>query len=197
MKIILATHNAHKREELITLAENSFEIELLPDDFPEIPETGITLEENALIKARFVFDTLHQPTLADDTGLEVTALGGAPGVYTARYAGENASYEDNCTKLLHELHDKKDRRASFSTVICFIDQQGKERFFKGSVDGIITESFRGTSGFGYDPVFEPLEGGGKTFAEMTSDEKNKLSHRARAMRGFLAYWAETLKNGTE
>ena len=188
MKIILATHNPHKREELLSLAGDAFEIELLPDDFPEIPETGDTLEENALIKARFVFDKMNLSALADDTGLEVSALGGAPGVYTARYAGENATYEDNCRKLLDELKNENDRRAKFSTVICFTTEKGSEHFFRGEVEGIITKYFRGTNGFGYDPVFEPLEGGGKTFAEMTSEQKNQLSHRARSMRQFLSYW---------
>ena len=185
MKIILATHNPHKRDELLTLAGNSIEIELLPDDFPEIPETGNTLEENAHIKAQFVFDKLHQPALADDTGLEVEALSGAPGVYTARYAGENATYKDNCHKLLHELDGINNRNAKFTTVICFIDKSGAESLFTGSVDGKITKDFRGTNGFGYDPIFEPIEGNGKTFAEMTPEKKNSISHRARAMGNFL------------
>jgi XTP/dITP diphosphohydrolase len=188
MKIILATHNPHKREELLTLVGDMFDIQILPDDFPEIPETGATLEENASIKARFVFEKLHQSALADDTGLEVAALGGAPGVYTARYAGENATYEDNCRKLLDELTNESDRRAKFSTVICFIDEKGTEHFFRGEVQGTITKDFRGMNGFGYDPVFEPLEGKGKTFAEMSSSEKNSVSHRARAMRQFLSDW---------
>jgi XTP/dITP diphosphohydrolase len=187
MKIILATHNPHKREELLSLAGDSFEIEMLSNDFPEIPETGNTLEENAAIKSRFVFERLHQPSLADDTGLEVQALGGAPGVHTARYAGENATYKDNCRKLLHELQGIDDRRATFSTVICFTDQSGKEHLFRGSVEGNITKDFRGSNGFGYDPIFEPLEGSGKTFAQMTSEEKNCLSHRARAMEKFLEF----------
>jgi XTP/dITP diphosphohydrolase len=186
VKIILATHNPHKREELLALAGNSLDIELLSEDFPEIPETGNTLDENAKIKARFVFEQLHQQALADDTGLGVEALGGAPGVYTARYAGENASYEDNCRKLLRELEGKKNRRATFTTVICFIDINGNEHLFHGFVLGAIAENPRGTNGFGYDPIFEPRESGGKTFAEMTSTEKNRLSHRARAMQKFLS-----------
>ena len=197
MKIILATHNLHKREELLALVGDVFQIELLPDDFPEIPETGSTLEENALIKARSVFESLHLPALADDTGLEVEALGGAPGVFTARYAGENATYEENCQKLLDELKDKNDRSAKFSTVICFVDEKGIEYFFRGDVHGTITRAFRGENGFGYDPVFEPYEGAGKTFAEMTSVQKNSLSHRARAIHEFLLKQAKSLKNGTE
>ena len=187
MKIILATHNLHKREELLTLVGDAFEIEVLPDDFPEIPETGSTLEENALIKARFVFETLHQPTFADDTGLEVDALDGAPGVYTARYAGENATYKDNCQKLLHALKDKIDRSAKFITVICFIDEKGSEYFYRGEVKGMISEEALGTNGFGYDPVFMPLDDAKmRTFAQMETFEKNTLSHRSRAMQLFLS-----------
>jgi XTP/dITP diphosphohydrolase len=193
MKIILATHNPHKREELLALAGNSFEVELLPEDFPDIPETGNILEENARIKARFVHERLHLSALADDTGLEVEALDGAPGVYTARYAGENASYQDNCDKLLRELQGSTDRNAMFTTIIYYIDSDNKEHVFTGSVEGRITESIRGSNGFGYDPIFEPIEGHGKTFAEMTSQEKNRLSHRARAMQKFLRY----IEAGTE
>ena len=181
MKIILSTHSEDKRKEFIALAGNSFEVETLPDDFPEIPETGKTLEENARIKAKFVFDTLYEPSLADDTGLEVSTLGGAPGVHTARFAGEHATHEHNCEKLLHELEGKSDRSATFITVICFIDENGEEFFFKGSSKGTITKEYRGTNGFGYDPIFEPSDGGGKTFAQMTSEEKNRLSHRSRAL----------------
>jgi XTP/dITP diphosphohydrolase len=193
MKIILATHNDHKKEELLTLAGSNIDIALLPDNFPEIPETGATLEENARMKARFVFDMLDQPVLADDTGLEVEALGGEPGVYTARYAGEKATYEDNCKKLLRELGAEENRKAAFTTALCFIDSAGVEYIFTGSVNGTITKHARGSNGFGYDPVFEPSEGNGKTFAEMTSEEKNELSHRAKAMRRFLAH----IVKGTE
>ena len=194
MKIIVATHNPHKREELLAITGNVLEIELLPNDFPEIPETGITLEENARIKAQFVYERMHKPVFADDTGLEVEALGGAPGVYTARYAGENATYKDNCDKLLHELALITNRKAVFRTIICYIDQRGIESIFKGNVEGIITKDFRGSNGFGYDPIFEPIEASGKTFAEMTSGEKNALSHRGRAMKQFLS---SILQTGTE
>lgn len=193
MKIILATHNLHKHEELLSIAHGILEVEMLPDDFPEIHETGTTLRENALIKARAVYEQLHQPVLADDTGLEVKALGGAPGVYTARYAGENATYQDNCQKLVAKLRNNSVRNASFITVLCYIDPQGKEHFFEGRVEGFITNEFRGLNGFGYDPVFEPIEGNGKTFAEMSSEEKNELSHRGRAMRKFMDF----AKNGTD
>ena len=189
MKIILATHNSHKREELLALAGDHLEVELLPEDFPEIPETGDTLEANARMKARFVFERFHHPVFADDTGLEVEALDGAPGVFTARYAGEHATYDDNCRKLLEELEGKDIRNAKFITVICYIDEEGNERIFSGSVEGIISNTFRGSNGFGYDPIFAPSEGGGKTFAEMTSGQKNTLSHRARAMQQFLSFVA--------
>jgi XTP/dITP diphosphohydrolase len=191
MKIILSTHSEDKRKEFIALAANSFEVETLPDDFPEIPETGKTLEENARIKAKFVFDTLHLPSLADDTGLAVDALGGAPGVYSARYAGEHATHQLNCEKLLHELEDKSDRSAIFITVICFIDQHGDEFFFKGTSKGKITKEYRGTNGFGYDPIFEPSDGGGKTYAQMKSEEKNRLSHRSRAFHLLLDSLSES------
>ncbi|MDP4220197.1 MAG: RdgB/HAM1 family non-canonical purine NTP pyrophosphatase [Bacteroidota bacterium] len=197
MKIILATHNIHKREELIALAGKNLDIEILPDDFPEIPETGNTLDANARMKARFVFDRLHQSALADDTGLEVDALAGAPGVYTARFAGENATYDDNCRKLLSVLKGNSNRRAKFVTVICFIDSGGNEHVFEGEVKGNITEEYRGSSGFGYDPIFEPEEGRGRTFAEMSASEKNSLSHRSRAMAHFLSALPEIAKNGTE
>ncbi|MEI8134934.1 MAG: RdgB/HAM1 family non-canonical purine NTP pyrophosphatase [bacterium] len=186
MKLTLATHNLHKRDELIAIVGNSFEVDILPDDFPEIPETGATLRENALIKARSVHHVLGGAVLSDDTGLEVEALGGQPGVFTARYAGENATYHDNCNKLLNELDGVTNRKARFSTVIAFIDEKGTESTFMGSVEGSITEEFRGASGFGYDPVFEPIESDGLTFAEMSSSQKNQISHRARAMAAFLA-----------
>ncbi len=193
MNIILATHNPHKCDELLALAGDALEIKILPDDFPEIPETGSSLRENAAIKSRFVFEAIGLPSLADDTGLEVQALHGAPGVFSARYAGEDATYLDNCKKLLLELDGNTAREAKFSTVICFTDATGKEHFFEGSVEGRITTGFRGKNGFGYDPIFEPLEGGGKTFAEMPSEQKNRLSHRARAMSKFLDFF----KKGTD
>ncbi len=194
MKIILSTHSLDKCKEFVALAGTSVEVETLPDNFPEIPETGTTLEENARIKAKFVFETLHQPSLADDTGLQVGALGGAPGVRTARYAGEHATHELNCEKLLHDLQGKTDRSATFVTVICFIDKDGEEFFFKGTSKGTITKEYRGTNGFGYDPIFEPSDGGGKTFAEMTSEEKNGLSHRSRAMKALLDFIAHPPPN---
>lgn len=187
MTILLATKNTHKADELSRLLEGIAEIQSLPADYPDIPETGTTLEENALLKAKAAHDALHLPTVADDTGLEVTALNGAPGVYAARYAGESVSYEDNYRKLLKELEGAEDRTAVFSTIICYLDDKGNQLFFRGEVEGKISREPQGGNGFGYDPVFIPTEGDGRTFAEMLSAEKNKLSHRARAIANFVEY----------
>lgn len=151
----------------------------------EIPETGNTLEENARIKARYVWETYRVDCFADDTGLEVEALGGAPGVYSARYAGPQKNPADNMALLLSELEDKTNRRARFRTVICLI-RDGKESLFEGIVNGEIIEQARGAEGFGYDPIFVP-EGFSKTFAEMSMDEKNTISHRGRAIASLAAF----------
>jgi len=195
MTILLATKNRHKAEELTKLIGKYAEIQTLPDEFPDIPETGSTLEENARIKARTVYDKFKLPTVADDTGLEVSALNGAPGIYAARYAGEAASYEDNFRKLLKELKDNSDRSASFITTLCYIDEQGGEHFFRGEIKGIIAFEPRGGNGFGYDPVFIPVDGDGSTFAEMSASDKNTLSHRARAIQQLKTYLKATY--GTE
>ena len=184
MKIILATHNQDKEKEL----QNSLQginIEICSlFDFPEIgdiEETGTTLLENSLLKARTVFDITGIPTIADDTGLEVDYLDGAPGVYSARYAGNNVSYQDNVNKLLNELdgvpHEK--RKAKFRTVVTYIDKN-EELWTEGYIDGIISETIIGDRGFGYDPVFF-VPHKGKTFAELSSAEKNKISHRGIAL----------------
>ena len=187
MVILLATKNPHKAEELTKFLGKYAEIQTLPDTFPDTEETGTTLEENARLKAQAVHAEFNLPTVADDTGLEVAALGGAPGVYAARYAGPGASYEDNCRKLLKELKDQTDRNASFITTMCYIDEQGTEHFFRGEIKGIIAFEPRGKNGFGYDPVFIPVDGDGSTFAEMSSSDKNTLSHRARATAKFVEY----------
>ena len=187
MQIVLATHNKGKMSEINNLLSSSYEV-LTLDHFPnikEIPETGKTLKENAFIKARTVFEMTGLPSLADDTGLEVEALGGEPGVFSARYAGEQASYQDNCEKLLKNMMrvPKEDREAKFRTVIAYKDDN-RELFCDGSVDGEITQSPKGSFGFGYDSVFyyPPLD---KTFAELSEEEKNSISHRGRALRKFL------------
>tara|TARA_A100001035_G_scaffold11806_1_gene8267 strand:+ start:1202 stop:1786 length:585 start_codon:yes stop_codon:yes gene_type:complete len=187
MQIVLATHNKGKMSEINNLLSSSYEV-LTLDHFPdikEIPETGKTLKENAFIKARTVFEMTGLPSLADDTGLEVEALGGEPGVFSARYAGEQASYQDNCEKLLKNMMrvPKEDREAKFRTVIAYKDDN-RELSCDGSVKGEIAQSPKGSFGFGYDSVFyyPPLE---KTFAELSEEEKNSISHRGRALRKFL------------
>jgi len=153
----------------------------------EIPETGNTLEENARMKARYVWEKYGVDCFADDTGLEVVALGGRPGVYSARYAGPQRNATDNMALLLQELSGSANRKARFRTVICLITD-GEERMFEGVVEGTIIEQARGTEGFGYDPVFVP-DGLNTTFAEMTIDEKNTLSHRGRAIQALSVYLA--------
>ena len=186
-KIVLATHNLHKRDELVAMLGDVFEVESLPTDFPEIEETGLTLEENAAIKAHTVFRVFSKPVLSDDTGLEVATLGGAPGVYSARYAGEKATYSDNCDKLLSALEGKEHREASFRTVLVYIDQYGNTWEFEGKVDGVISSHSSGTKGFGYDPIFAPVGYGGRTFSEMSLEEKNLISHRGRAVQSFCTW----------
>ena len=190
MQIVLASHNKHKQEELSVMLSGLVEVLKLPDDFPDIEETGTELSENAIIKARAVFLSLRIPTLSDDTGLEVESLGGAPGVYTARYAGENATYSDNCKKLLQELDGITNRKAVFKTALCYIDKNETEYLFEGIVRGTISTSEKGVGGFGYDPVFIPDTSDGLTFAEMSTEEKNLISHRARAIQSFVEWLKE-------
>lgn len=151
----------------------------------DIVEDADTIEGNAKIKADFVTNKFHVDCFADDTGLEVEALDGAPGVYSARYAGEHCSYQDNVDKLLREMKGKTNRKACFKTVIALI-LDGKEYLFEGRVDGQIIEDQRGMSGFGYDPVFLP-DGFDRTFAEMSEEEKNSISHRGRAIRKMMDF----------
>lgn len=187
-KLVFATNNAHKLEEIRAILGNKVEVLSLNDIscHTDIPETADTLEDNAALKAQYIYEHYGLDCFADDTGLEVEALGGAPGVYSARYAGgEGHDSEANMKKLLKELEGENDRRAQFRTVICLIEG-GKEHFFEGIVKGGIIEEKRGASGFGYDPVFVP-EGYEETFAEMGSEEKNRISHRARAVRQLCSY----------
>ena len=184
IKLVLATHNIHKQEEMNALLADMGIVIVGLDAYPQIgdiEETGTTLIENSFIKARTVHELTGLPSLADDTGLEVDALDGAPGVYSARYAGKNPSFEDNMNKLLTELQGlPKDRRtARFRTIVSFVDGS-RELFSEGIVEGIITLDTKGEDGFGYDPIFQP-EGQDLTFAEMTQNEKNKISHRGRAL----------------
>ncbi len=187
MKLVFATNNLHKLDEVRKITATRAEILSLHDIgcHDDIPETGSTLEENALQKARYVRDKFCLDCFADDTGLEVEALCGAPGVYSARYAGEVHNSEANMCKLLSEMDGKENRRASFRTVIALI-LDGKEYMFEGIVNGTITEYKRGTNGFGYDPVFMP-DGYTKTFAELGDSVKNTISHRAEAVRKLSAF----------
>jgi XTP/dITP diphosphohydrolase len=183
-KLVLATHNENKKLELVNLFSGSDIIVLGLDQFPnigEINETGKTLQENAYLKAHEVHKITGLPTLADDTGLEVDLLNGAPGVYSARYAGLNSSYDDNVNKLLSELsqyQNEIERKARFKTIICFINN-GQEFSETGVVEGYITTKKTGEKGFGYDSIFKPINSL-KTFAQMSKIEKNKISHRRLA-----------------
>jgi XTP/dITP diphosphohydrolase len=185
MEIIFATHNQNKLKEVQSLVPESMKVISLDDlnMTTEIPETGHTLADNALIKARTIFELYKKPVIADDTGLDVEALDGAPGVRSARYAGEPSNAENNMDLLLYTMQTTTNRAAHFKTIIAYIDSEGKEQLFEGRVDGNIIGEKRGNKGFGYDPVFMP-EGYDRTFAEMSAEEKNSMSHRARALKAF-------------
>lgn len=186
-RIVFATNNVHKLQEIRAMIPEGIKLLSLADIgcHADIPETADTLEGNALIKARYVAEHYGMDCFADDTGLEVETLGGAPGVHTARYAGEAHDTEANIDKLLAELADKDNRKARFRTAIAFIVQQ-EEHLFEGILEGEIAPVRRGTDGFGYDPVFIP-EGTDKTFAELGSDIKNRISHRALAVNQLIEY----------
>ncbi len=186
-KLVFATNNKNKLREIREIMPADVEILSLADIncVADIPETADTLEGNALIKAHYVYDRFGMDCFADDTGLEVEALGGRPGVHTARYAGEEHDPEANMQKLLHEMDGLANRDARFRTVVALIEN-GEEHVFTGQVDGTIATEPRGNKGFGYDPVFIPEETG-RTFAEMGEEGKNKISHRARAVASLLAY----------
>lgn len=187
--VFLASGNSHKIEELGQLLIQLGIALKSTLDFPgadSVEEDQPDLEGNALKKARHWFQKTGLPSLSDDTGLEVDALNGAPGVYSARYAGENASYDDNVDKLLTELGDQGNRSAQFRTVVAYIDSDGNEHRFEGICRGEIISEKRGEKGFGYDPVFVP-EGYDQTFAEISSEEKNKISHRGLAIQKFIQF----------
>ncbi len=182
---VLATANPDKAREIfevLTVVAPSLELLPRPAEVPDVDEVGETLEDNARMKAVALSAATNLPAVADDTGLHVDALDGAPGVQTARYAGEDATYADNVAKLLAALDGLplEQRGARFATVAIARWPDGLEVAALGEVEGVITTSARGEEGFGYDPVFVPLEGDGRTFAEMTGEEKHILSHRARA-----------------
>jgi XTP/dITP diphosphohydrolase len=180
-RLVVASKNPDKILEIEeVLGETGVAGEIVSGlQWPDVDETGETLEENALLKARAVTEALGLPAVADDTGLEVAALGGRPGVRTARFAGEDATYSDNVRHLLREMDGFDDRRARFRTAVALVMPDGAEIVVDGSLDGVIAEAARGSGGFGYDPVFEVQ---GRTLSEMGVAEKNKISHRARALR---------------
>ena len=187
-KLVFATNNAHKLDEIRAILGDKIEVLSLKDINcdADIPETADTLEGNAALKAEYIYKNYGLDCFADDTGLEVEALGGAPGVYSARYAGgDGHDSEANMRKLLQELDGEHNREAQFRTAICLIEK-GEEHLFEGIVKGSIIEQKRGASGFGYDPVFMP-EGYEETFAEMGNVEKNKISHCARAVEKLCEY----------
>ena len=198
MKLIFATNNKHKVEEVRAALEGTAEVITLAEAglHGEIPETADTLQGNALQKAMWVWERTHCTCFADDTGLEVEALGGAPGVYSARYAGEHCSFDDNIDKLLHALEGQTNRRACFRTVICLLEAGNMEQsasthplpvYFEGRVDGqILTERHTNGEGFGYDPVFMP-DRFAVSFAEMPLDVKNRISHRGLAVAKLVEY----------
>ena len=201
MKIIFATGNKGKLREAAEVLGPDYEI-VSPASLgitEDIPETGSTLQENSLQKAQYLFERTGLPCFADDTGLEVDALGGAPGIYSARYAGPGHDHEKNMDKLLAELeirrsgsaNDDMSRRARFKTVVTLILADGQPRFFEGCCEGSIATEKRGTGGFGYDPVFLPDAYPGRTLAEVSEEEKNAVSHRGRAIRA-MADWLKSL-----
>jgi len=187
MKLVFATNNPHKLQEINQLLDDSTELLSLSDIncFEEIPENQETIEGNAAEKSFYIWNKYGINCFADDTGLEIEALNGEPGVYSARYAGEEKSPEKNIDLVLQKLSEIKNRKARFKTVISLV-MDGKETQFEGIVNGRILEEKRGKTGFGYDPIFQPEESH-LSFAEMSMDEKNKISHRGRAVQKLVDY----------
>jgi XTP/dITP diphosphohydrolase len=187
IELVFATHNSHKSKEIKKMTQGIVKVKDLDDIgfHTEIPEHGDTLKANAFEKASFVFNQTENPVFADDTGLEVDALLGKPGVHSARYAGEPKDDKANLAKLIREMENKADRKARFRTVICYMFNE-EVLFFEGIVNGKIIKETRGYEGFGYDPVFVP-EGYEKTFAELDLQVKNEISHRGKAFQKFIEY----------
>lgn len=200
MRLVLATGNPGKAGEVTAIlggvggpgVAGHLELVPRPEGMPEPVEDGATLVDNARIKAAAVLRATGEAAVADDTALEVAALGGQPGVYTARFAGPGATYADNIAKLLAEMEGMADRRARWRTVALVLLADGREVQAEGTCDGVVTEAPRGDGGFGYDPVFVPDDGDGRTFAELSRQEKNVLSHRGRAFRALAAELAAVL-----
>tara|TARA_Y100001968_G_C19424334_1_gene753495 strand:+ start:1974 stop:2555 length:582 start_codon:yes stop_codon:yes gene_type:complete len=193
MKLVFATNNLNKLSEIKSLVPKGLQILSLDDiNFSqEIPETQETLEGNALQKARYIFDNFGYNCFSDDTGLEIDILNGEPGVYSARYAGNECNAEKNINKVILKLEGLNNRKATFRTVIALIIE-GKEYFFEGKCEGFISKNKSGLQGFGYDPIFIPLEYD-KTFAEMTEEEKGKISHRGKAVRKLVNFVGKIFK----
>jgi XTP/dITP diphosphohydrolase len=189
-QLVFATNNAHKLQEVAAKINGQIELLSLDDIgcFDEIAETGLTFRENASIKSRYVYDNYKLNCFGDDSGLEIDALNGEPGVYSARYAGKHGDHEANMNKVLTGLLAETNRKARFRTVISLM-RNGAENFFEGTVEGTIRHERSGTQGFGYDPIFQP-DGYEVTFAEMTLDEKNRISHRAIAVEKLVAFLRE-------
>ena len=200
MIVLLATNNQHKAGEIRTVLSDLEGLSIvtlseLEREIRQSIEDGVTLEANAWIKAKEIHDATGLPVIADDTGLEVDVLDGAPGVYSARYAGEKATYDDNCNALLNALKGESNRVARFRTVICYVDGL-RTLFAEGEVEGVITGEKVGEGGFGYDPIFRPNESE-KTFAEMSGREKNRISHRGDALRRLHTMLASYVTDSSE
>lgn len=190
--LVMATNNPHKLHEIREILEGQYRVMSLDQIgcHDDIPETAETLEGNALIKARWVKERYGYDCFADDTGLEVEALEGAPGVYSARWAGPGCTPADNVAKMLRVMKGESNRRARFRTVIALI-KDGEETLVDGTVEGVILEEPVGDNGFGYDPIFSPVDSGGVSFAQMTDEQKNSISHRGRATRALLQHLANS------
>jgi len=186
-QLVFATNNRHKLEEVAAKIGDQIKLLTLEDIgcIDEIPETGHTFRDNASIKSHYIFNKYKLDCFGDDSGLEIDALGGEPGVYSARYAGTHGDHEANMDKVLEKLSAETNRKARFRTGISLI-MNGEEHFFEGSVEGTIRHKRAGAKGFGYDPIFQP-DGYNITFAEMSMDEKNQISHRARAMEKLIEF----------
>ncbi len=188
MTLVFATHNEHKAKEIAQLLPAGYDLQTLKDHGfnEEIEENSSTIEGNASIKSQYLWDRLGKPCFADDTGLMIDALGGEPGVFSARYAGPEKSAEDNMELVLRKMKGETNRKAFFKTVISYFDARGIEHRFEGVINGTILEDRSGTEGFGYDPIFLP-DGYAQTFAEMRMQTKNEISHRALAFKKFIKF----------
>jgi XTP/dITP diphosphohydrolase len=195
VRAVLSTRNAHKVRELAVLLA-PIELEPLPDEVQLPPETGTTFADNALIKARAAAVATGRTAIADDSGISAGALGGAPGVFSARYAGEDATDEENLAKLMREVPADGDRRVTYVCALAYVEPGGREEVVHGRCEGVLAHNLRGEGGFGYDPAFVPDDyDDERTMAELTADEKDAISHRGRAARALLARLAEDDRHG--